>query len=70
MRSETKWTRTEDEKPPMGAVVDWITPNGEQVNGGKYNRMWFLPSDWAMYAYYTPTYWRLSALAAVKGEGE
>lgn len=54
----TKWTRTTDARPEHGRLVDWIAPSGEQVDGGRYDGMWFLPPDHGMYCYYTPTYWR------------
>lgn len=44
------------ELPKEGQKVDWIAPGGDQVNGGTYKRLWFLPGG--MYVYYEPIAWR------------
>ena len=48
--------------PFENATVDWITPSGVQVNGGKKGpgKIWFLPPEWKVYCYYEPIAWRLS----------
>lgn len=53
------WIPTKDKVPEKGQNVDWISPGGEQVNGGRFEGglIWFLPGG-DMYVYYTPTYWR------------
>ena len=52
---------TRDKLPAKGTLVDWIAPSGDQVNGGKYDRLWFLPSDHTVYCYYVPIAWRPAA---------
>lgn len=53
------WTPTSAALPNPNQVVDWIAPDGEQVNGGMYgSQLWFLPPEHSVYCYYTPTYWR------------
>jgi hypothetical protein len=45
--------------PEDNQPVDWITPAGDQVLGGKYcGGLWFLPPDHAAYCYYEPISWR------------
>lgn len=63
MATENRWRRTIDERPPTGADVDWITPSGDQINGGKFSggAIWLLPPRHEMYVYYTPERWRFSA---------
>ena len=52
---------TASQLPPEGALVDWITPSGKQVDGGGKGpgRLWLLPPDWSVYCYYEPIAWRL-----------
>ena len=54
------WTRTDFKQPSEGQLVDWIAPDGRQIDGGKKGRgqLWFLPPDYDMYVYYTPPFWR------------
>lgn len=53
------WAPTNRLMPDDGQCVDWITSGGEVVEGGLYRgRLWFLPPDHAMYAYYCPAFWR------------
>lgn len=53
---------TNSDKPEDGQFVDWITPRGSQVNGGKFhNGLWFLPPEHSAYAYYAPIAWRPAA---------
>jgi len=54
-----RWIRTTDRFPQPGASVDWISPGGEQVDGGTFEGgvVWFPPGS-AMYIYYTPEFWR------------
>jgi hypothetical protein len=61
----TGWIATEDEMPEAGQMVDWISPGGQQVNGGRFTggAIWMLP-DGHLYVYYMPTLWRVSARAA------
>jgi hypothetical protein len=56
---EMKWTPTAERTPEPGQRVDWISPGGEQVNGGRFQggAIWFLPGD-DMYVYYLPKFWR------------
>lgn len=61
MPTQRPWTRTEDELPEEGAIVDTKIDDGQGVrNEGtlKYQgRLWFVP-DGSMYVYYAPTHWR------------
>lgn len=52
-----EWTRTADEEPPDGAVVETLSSNGQQQQLKRQGRLWFFP-DGSMYVYYTPEYWR------------
>lgn len=54
------WTMTDERLPERGQLVDWITPGGEQVDGGKFHggMVWFLPPDHLVYVYYRPVKWR------------
>jgi hypothetical protein len=48
-----KWPPADNQR------VDWITPSGDVVKGGRYcSRLWFLPPKHDCYCYYQPTYWR------------
>lgn len=53
------WTNTQYQLPERGQKVDWISPGGEQVNGGTFQGglIWY-PPDSPMYVYYTPAFWR------------
>ncbi len=45
--------------PDDNQLVDWITPNGDQVSGGKFVAgLWFLPPDHSVYCYCQPISWR------------
>jgi len=59
--SDTHWTRTIERLPDRGQAVDWIAPDGVQVDGGRYEGPWFLPGKNRMYIYYTPEFWRPAA---------
>lgn len=61
----SEWLPLSRFRPERGQRVDWIGPSGQQVNGGKYAGMWFLPGENPMYIYYTPVYWRPSQVEAV-----
>jgi len=60
--SGNNWTATESSLPEKGRKIDWISPGGDQVNGGTFGggAVWFLPGPNPMYVYYRPTYWRYS----------
>jgi hypothetical protein len=59
MSGQAEWTALVLRVPEEGQKVDWITGDGQQVDGGRYVRgLWFLPPDHSMYAYYVPTLWR------------
>lgn len=53
------WTNPQHKLPERGQKVDWISPGGEQVNGGTFEggAIWFPPES-TMYVYYTPAFWR------------
>lgn len=54
------FSRVVDILPHYGRLVDWIAPDGQQVNGGKmmHKNLWFLPDG--VYIYYIPISWRYS----------
>jgi hypothetical protein len=56
------WTPTDRRLPERGQRVDWISPGGEQVDGGTFagGAVWLLPGG-GMYVYYRPTFWRPAA---------
>lgn len=56
----TDFISTKKFLPQEGEVVDWISPCGNQVNGGVKGprKLWLLPPDWAVYCYYEPIAWR------------
>ena len=58
----SEWTPLHQASPEEGALVDWITPSGDTVSGGKKGpgQLWFLPPDHSAYCYYKPICWRLS----------
>lgn len=53
------WIATKTQMPAPNQAVDWISPSGQQVNGGRYvgGVIWY-PPDGDMYIYYLPTFWR------------
>ena len=55
-RGDTDWIAPHERLPERGQLVDWLTSTGNQVTGGRYDGLWFLPGG--VYAYYTPTFWR------------
>lgn len=57
MATET-WTNTSLMRPHRGQRVDWIAPDGRQIDGGTFNGVWNLPGEPSMYVYYTPIMWR------------
>lgn len=60
---DNDWIRTQDRRPEPNQTVDWISPGGERVLGGKYagGAVWFPPGS-EMYVYYTPMFWRPSSI--------
>ena len=55
------FTPTSESEPKQEQRVDWIAPDGRQINGGFYHgRLWFLPEQagQTMYVYYEPVAWR------------
>ena len=56
------WTPIDEGMPPEGAVVDAIAPDGRHLWLKWEGRQWWY-RDGAHYLYFTPTYWRLRAVA-------
>ncbi len=60
--SNKRWNRLADSVPNEGELVDWISPYGNEVTGGKKapGNQWFLPPCHNMCCLYEPVFWRRS----------
>ena len=65
MRSKN-WLLPSKVLPERGQKVDWIDHGGEEVLGGTYDGVWFLPDG--MYIYYVPMFWRPAEVQKKEGD--
>lgn len=58
MSDNVTWELASRRNPPENALVEVITPGGDQRKLVFSRNLWWLP-DKSMYVYFAPTHWRL-----------
>lgn len=53
------WTLTDQQLPPKGALIEWISPAGIHERGKWLGGLIWMPEGSTMYVYYCPEFWRL-----------
>ena len=52
------FTRTDQQRPDKGRLVEWISPAGIHERGRYEGGLIWFPEGSPMYVYYTPEFWR------------
>ena len=60
----SEWTPTERQRPVRDQLVEWISPDGQQVRGRFCGGAIWFPEGGQVYVYYTPAFWRPSPVPA------